>query len=143
MDRAVLEWLEGVAHAVNAEGQLAAAEVAAAKPEDKVASLKTKFVQLDQRLDQATNKMLDETIPGDAYARIRDDIETQKADIEVALRAAKVTAAKPPAQLAASLLEDWPLLAVDGRRDILSRLIDYIEVKPGRPRAEIAVHRAW
>ena len=87
--------------------------------------------------------MLDGTVPQDSYARLRDELTMQKAPMEEALRAASVAVTKPPTTLVPELLENWALLPVETRRDILSRIVRFIEVHPGRPRAQITVHEAW
>jgi site-specific DNA recombinase len=110
---------------------------------DRVKELARQVAKLEARLDQLTLKMLDGTIPQDSYARLRDELAAQKSPLEEAYRAASVAVTKPPTSLVPELLENWQLLPVESRRDILTRLIRFIEVEPGRPRAVITVHAAW
>ena len=110
---------------------------------DRLKELARQISKLEAKLDQLTHKMLDGTVPQDSYTRLRDELAAQKAPLEQAFRAASVTVTKPPASLVPELLENWQLLPVETRRDILTRLIRFIEVEPGRPRAVITVHPAW
>lgn len=144
VERLLLEQLQEWAGEVNAEGAAAAKMVKkTAATSNKAESLARQVLKLDGRLDQLTLKMLDGTVPQETYTRLRDDLLRQKKDSESALAAAKVSIARPPTDLLPEVVEDWYLLPVDMRRDILSRLIRYVEVAPGRPRAKVTVHALW
>jgi site-specific DNA recombinase len=144
VERLLLEQLKEWAGEVNAEGAEAAKMVKrTAANTNKAESLAKQVVKLDGRLDQLTLKMLDGTVPHETYTRLRDDLLHQKKDAESALAAAKIAVAKPPTDLLPELVEDWHLLPIDMRRDFLTRLIDHVEVTPGRPRATVLVHPKW
>jgi site-specific DNA recombinase len=93
--------------------------------------------------DGLTNKMLDGTIPDDTYRRLRDEIEAQRADVETSMRDAQDVATRPAASLVPALLENWTILPLDTKRDLVSRLIHHVVVKPGRPRARVTVQKRW
>lgn len=144
VERLLLDQLTEWADEVDAEGAQAAKMAKKTQATtNKAASLAKQVVKLDGRLDQLTMKMLDGTVPQETYTRLRDDLLQQKKDADTALSAAKVAVAKPPIELLPELVADWHLLPADMRRDILSRLIKYVEVAPGRPRAKITVHPLW
>ena len=144
VERILLEQLTEWAEDLDAEGAAAAKLVKKTSADaDKTSSLTKQVEKLEGRLDQLTLKMLDGTVPHDTYTRLRDDLTVQKQDAENARAAARVAVAKPPVDLLPGLVQDWPLLPVDMRRDILSRLIEYVEVAPGRPRAKVTVHPLW
>ena len=144
VERAVLEQLAGWAADIDADAAEASKMTSYTAPaSQRVKELGRQITKLESKLDQLTLKMLDGTVPQDAYARLRDDLATQKSPLEAAFRAASVAVTKPPATLVPELLENWALLPVETRRDILTRLIRFIEVEPGRPRAVITVHPAW
>lgn len=140
----VLAWLEDVAANVEAEADLAArAEEQATKAIDVVGHLRKQLAKLGTRMDQLTNKMLDGTIPDDTYRRLRDELEGQRTELEISIRDAQVVASRPPASLIPDLLDNWAILPIDAKRDLLSRLITHVEVAPGRPRARVTVHPRW
>lgn len=140
----VVSWLENLADNVDAEADLAArADEQASKAKDTAAHLSKQLAKLGTRMDQLTNKMLDGTIPDDTYRRLRDELQTQRDEMEVSIRDALVVASRPPASLIPDLLANWPILPVDAKRDLLSRLIDYVEVEPMRPRSKVTVHAKW
>lgn len=144
VESAVLEQLAEWAAGIDAEAAEASKMTAqTASASDRVKELARQVANLDSKLDQLTLKMLDGTVPQDSYARLRDELAVQKAPLEASLRSASVAVTKPPTSLVPELLENWALLPVETRRDILSRLIRFIEVNPGRPRAVITVHSAW
>jgi len=129
---------------LNREGAAAAKMVKTATASaDKAASLAKQLDKLDARMDQLTLKMLDGTVPQETYTRLRDDLTRQRQDAQTALSAARAAVSRPPSDLLPGLVEDWELLPVDMRRDLLSRLIRYVEVTPGRPRAQVKVHPLW
>ncbi|MDI2019736.1 recombinase family protein [Paenarthrobacter nicotinovorans] len=139
-----LAWLESVAADVDAEAdQAAKAQEQAATAADNIAHLKKQLARLGTRMDQLTNKMLDGTIPDDTYRRLRDELEGQRSDLEISIRDAQVVATRPPASLVPELLENWAILPVDTKRDLVSRLITHVEVAPGRPRARVVIHPRW
>jgi site-specific DNA recombinase len=140
----LLKKLSEWADEVDAQGTQSTKMLAKTKTAtNKAAALEKQSAKLDARLDQLTLKLVDGTVPQETYTRLRDDITAQKKQVELDLAAAKVAVAKPPAELLPELIADWPLIQVDMRRDILSRLIKYVEVFPGRPRAKIVVHPLW
>lgn len=144
VERVLVEQLSEWAEAVNADGIEAIKMLARTKSAaSTVEALKKQKVKLDARLDQLTLKMIDGTVPQETYTRLRDELTAQKAKVELDLAAAHVAVSKPPAELLPALIDDWPLLSVEMRRDVLQRLIKYVEVRPGRPRAKIVVHPQW
>ncbi|QDG88838.1 recombinase family protein [Pseudarthrobacter sp. NIBRBAC000502770] len=144
VERILLEQLADWAEDLNAEGAAAAKMVKKTSADaEKTIGLAKQIEKLDGRLDQLTLKMLDGTVPQDSYTRLRDDLQKQKQDAESALASAQVAVAKPPIDLLPGLVEDWHLLPVDMRRDLLSRLIDFVEIAPGRPRAKVTVRPLW
>jgi site-specific DNA recombinase len=144
VEAAVLEQLAEWAAAIDAEATEASKMTAhTASAGDRTKELARQIAKLESKLDQLTLKMLDGTVPQDSYTRLRDELTAQKAPVEAAFRAASVAVTKPPTELVPDLLENWPILPVETRRDILSRLVRFIEVQPGRPRAGITVHAAW
>lgn len=144
VERAVFEWLTEVAADVDAAaGQAEKMTKQAKAAGDQSAKVARQLLKLDARLDQLTNKMLDGTIPQGTYERLRDENQAQRKTLERALHDASTTVSRPATVIAPELLKAWPQLPVEARRDILSRLIDYVEVSPGRPRAKIVVRTRW
>lgn len=144
VEEAVLKSLAEWAAAIDAEaGEASKMTAGTTSAGERVKELARQITKLDAKLDQLTHKMLDGTVPQGSYERLRDEFAAQKAPLEAALRAASVSMAKPPTALVPELLNNWPLLPVETRRDILSRLVRFVEVQPGRPRSVVTVHPAW
>lgn len=144
VENAFMAWLEGIAANVDAEADLATqVEKQAAQADARVDYFNKELAKVVGRMDQLTNKMLDGTIPEDTYRRLRDELTARRDELEISIRDAKVVAARPPATLIPDLLENWTILPMDTKRDLLSRLIEHVEVEPGRPRARVTVHPRW
>ena len=139
VESAVLTWLEETADTLDSE---AAAQREPVASSDQAASLiSAKLLTIDSRLDKLTNKLLDGTIPQETYERLRDELQVQKKALESAVIAAQGTAVKDSEVV--DTVRNWGSIDVGARRDLLSRLIEYVEVKPGRPRAVIQIVPRW
>lgn len=103
------------------------------------------ILALDKQLATATRQHLREVIPEAAYLQVRDEIEEAKRVLEErhAQALAAVRASVDSCPIAAQLLEDWDDLLVPERRAILRKLVDHIEVVPGRPRSTVRVVGLW
>lgn len=139
VESAVLTWLEETANTLDSE---AAAQREPVASSDQAASLiSAKLLTIESRLDKLTNKLLDGTIPQETYERLRDELQVQKKALESAVIAAQGTAVKDSEVV--DTVRNWGSIDVGARRDLLSRLIEYVEVKPGRPRAVIQIIPRW
>lgn len=139
VEAAVLTWLEETADSLDSEA------VAQRKPvvpaDEAIKLIATKLLSVESRLDKLTNKLLDGTIPQSTYERLRDELQTQRKDLESAATASQ--AATVTDSDVVDTVRNWDNIDVAARRDLLSRLIEYVEVKPGRPRAVIQIIPRW
>lgn len=93
-----------------------------------------RLAQVTQRIDAATMKVVDGTIPTDAYHRIRVQLEAEQSKLsaELARHAAQQTV--QPIAFVGDLVARWSEMPVTRRREALRLLIDRIDV--GRPGEE-------
>jgi len=147
VERAVLDWLAGLAGDVEAAAAAHAATAAAATASRAdTARLARDVAALDAQLVALTRQLAAGLVPDAAYAAARDEILAARADaagrLEAAEDRARAVAARPGAA-ARDLLADWDLLPVAVRREALRALIARVEVTCGRPRAAVRVVPAW
>lgn len=135
----VVDWLESQQAAVRQASQLARNTAAPRAVTDPTAKLRSKIAELDRQLDTLTMRMVDGSIPNDVYVRLRDKLTEDKGAAEVAMRSVSVQAKVQPLIVIPALLEQWELMTIPERREILRSVIDRVVVKPGHPRAEIRV----
>lgn len=143
VEAAVLAWLQGVADEITTAAHDVPAPKVKAGASNQEAVLRRKLVKLGARMDNLTLKLVDGTIPQDSYERIRDQTKTEMATTETQLRTLAVAETKPADVIVPDLLANWDILPVTVRRDMLTRLIHPVRVKPGRPRAIVAVAGLW
>ncbi|WP_417220571.1 recombinase family protein [Arthrobacter sp.] len=143
VEDAVLDWLRSVADDITHAAQDLPAPKPKAGAGNQEAALRRKVVKLGARMDNLTLKLVDGTIPQDSYERLRDQTKTELATTEAQLRNLAVAEAKPAAVIVPDLLANWGGLPIPVRRDMLSRLIHPVRVKPGRPRSIVAVAGLW
>ncbi|MGP5219395.1 recombinase family protein [Arthrobacter rhombi] len=143
VETAVLAWLQGVADEITTAAQDVPAPKVKSGASNREAVLRRQLVKLGARMDNLTLKLVDGTIPQDSYERIRDQTKTEMATTEAQLRTLAVAETKPAAAIVPDLLANWGILPVAVRRDMLTRLIHPVRVKPGRPRATVAVSGLW
>lgn len=142
IDRAVKKWLEDIAEEFNASAtkSLTSKPVKVLNKHDR---LTKELSGLQERKDKLTNKFLDGTIPEDSYTRLSVELGEKIKAVESDLSDSKVAELHPPAKLVPDLLASWDRLDSNVRRDILRRLIAKIEVKAGKPYAEVTITALW
>ncbi|MCO1338054.1 hypothetical protein BJH93_03970 [Kocuria polaris] len=143
VEAAVVEWLQQIqAEITAAAGQVKRpARTASAGPSE--AALNRRLIKLQTRLDNLTLRYMDDEVSRDVYERLRAGTEAELTEAEAARRAIRSAAARPAEKLVPDLLRDWDGLPVEVRRDMLSRLIHPVVVRPGRPVAEVLVAGLW
>lgn len=137
----VFIWIQGLAEEIT----LAAKAQPTIKhtTTDPTPRLRRALIKVESRLDTLTLRLLDGTVPQDAYERTRDTLLGERRGIEVQLRVERVELAKPAPALVPDLVANWDLLPLHARRDMLKRLIARVEVTPGRPRGTTSVIPLW
>ncbi|RZU61773.1 recombinase family protein [Zhihengliuella halotolerans] len=140
---AVLGWLQEVqAEITTAAGTVKRpTRTASAGPSEAV--LARRMIKLENRLDNLTTRYMDDEVSREVYERLKASTDAEFKEAETALRAVRVTVSRPAEQLVPDLLRDWDVLPVEVRRDMLSRLIHPVLVRPGRPVAEVLVAGLW
>lgn len=128
VEAAVLAWLETVAEDVDA-ATAAKLEKPSARPKASPAErIARDLLKNQMRLDTLTIKHLDGDVGQEVYARLKAQLEAEKASLEAAERARKVIASTPPSAVVPGLLEAWETLPGRGKREVLSRLIAKIQL---------------
>jgi len=135
IDDAIIEWLHEI------RGQLnAAAQRAPRRPQlvdDPGRDIARKLGGIAERLDNATVKYVDGDIPKDAYERLRDRLEAERAALNAGLGRLTAQATIQPIVFVGDLVSRWDDLPVERRREALRMLVDRIDVRPpnASPRA--------
>lgn len=141
----VLAWLEELA-----------AEVSDAAAQEVISAARTRRHAVDERalereeaavheqIMRATRGHVEGLIPDAAYRQVIAELQDRASMLEARRLAARVAGREAAAPtVAADLLADWDVLAVEVRRASLRRLIDRIIVTPGRPRSTIRIVPTW
>lgn len=144
-ERAVLDWLQGLASDVEALVSLhQERETASATSRAEAHVVRGRIDRLEQRLTRLTLGWSDGTVPASAYVAARDELQVQLRALEeqsaAMLDAAEVTAT-PAGPVAQRLVDEWDELAVGERRALLATLIARVRVvRPATPgRVEVVV----
>ena len=143
VERKVFEWLGELAEEINARAEAHTTGRKLRAVQNPTEKYEKEIARVNSRIDVLTNKFLDGTIPQESYTRVSGDLQTQKEILESQLRSVKVERVNPSAAMVPDLLANWERLSVPVRRDILSRLIDTVVVKPGKPQAVVTVIPRW
>lgn len=145
VEQAVLDWLTTLAAEVdNATAHEALTEARARRHTLDAQALEREEVAVHEQLVRATRGHVEGLIPDAAYRHVVTELQDRAAMLEARRLAAKVAGREAAApQIAAALLDDWDVLAVEMRRASLRRLIHHIDVTPGRPRSTIEVMPIW
>lgn len=132
IDDAVLEWLGTIRDELNQ-----AARRAPRRPrlvEDPTKEISRRIAAVTEKLDAATMKVVDGTIPNDAYQRIRARLESEQATLAAELTRHAAQQTVQPIAFVGDLVTQWPDMPVERRREALRLLIDRIDVgRPGDP----------
>lgn len=142
VESAVLGWLQAVA----TDLETAAKEQTPPPLQTKGPSesqARRKLVKLQARLETLTTRYADDEIPREMYDRVRTKTQAEIAETEAMLRDAQVEQIRPMRVVIPDLLREWDSLPIEARRDMLSRLIHPVVVRPMRPRSEVAVAGLW
>jgi DNA invertase Pin-like site-specific DNA recombinase len=128
VEAAVLRWLDALRGDLNAE-----ARSAPRKPrvvDDPVSAISRRIASVNERLDSATTKFVDDLIPRDAYDRLRIRLEQERRDLEAELTRASAQATVRPIAFVGDLVERWPGMPVEQKRQSMRMLVDRIRVQP-------------
>lgn len=129
IDDAVTTWLDGIRNELNE----AARNVPRAPRlvDDPAKEIARRIAAVTERLDAATMKVVDGTIPADAYQRIRARLEAERDELTIEMNRQAAQQTVQPMAFVGDLVEQWPRLPVERRREALRLLVDRIDV--GRP----------
>lgn len=144
-EEVVLGWLRDLAGDVDdatAAGAIAAARTRRHAHDEQALAREAAAVQ--EQLVRATRGHVEGLIPDGAYREVVAELQERARMVEARRLAASVASreASAPA-VAADLLQDWEVLAVDVRRAGLRRLISRVVVTSGRPRSIVEVVPVW
>ncbi|WP_411732153.1 recombinase family protein [Paeniglutamicibacter sp.] len=140
-EAAVLDWIHGLAADINRAAEQA--PVPAAPKSNPLPALRRSLLKVSSRLDTLTAKFLDGTIPQDTYERMRDALLGEREATERRIREGELDEVKPAASLVPGLLENWDLLPLHTKRDLLTRVVGRVEVEYSRPRNTATVLGRW
>ncbi|WP_313813037.1 recombinase family protein [Glutamicibacter sp.] len=138
IEASFLKWLTEYIPRIN---QLAADYKADETPAtDTEAKIRRALTKAQARLDSLTAKYVDDVIPKESYVRLRDE----QTEIIDSLNRQLVEASRPkrkPPELDPKLLEDWPEMPVEVKKQLVHDLVLRIEISEGYARDVKGVHR--
>lgn len=128
VEAVVLAWLEKFAAEVNA-----ATTGIAPKPKSeglarKKAKTEAELSRNATRLDNLTIQMLDNIVDVDEYVKLKTKLHEDKVALEARLVILKANATVQPASIAPTLLGNWDSIPPRGKRQMLSELLDHIQL---------------
>lgn len=137
IDSEVTLWLDTIRDRLNA-----AARNAPRRPTpvaDPTRELTRKLALVTERLDSATLKLIDGTIPAASYDRVKARLETERITIEAELTRASAQQTVRPITFVGDLVGQWSSIPIPRRREALRLLIDRIDIHaPGEtPRVKL------
>lgn len=140
----VLAWLRTVADDVAGAANRAQATAArATRRQADVTLLRGEIAALDATMVELTVALVDGRVEQAHYELTRAHLSGQRDELLARLVRAEADAAAPvarmPAVTAAALLEQWEVLDVARRRQLLRELVARVVVTAGRPRSTVAV----
>lgn len=139
VEAAVKDWLSEYAAELD---ERAAAVVAQPRPirlEDPSAPLRARLARVEANIDKLGLQAIETDMPADSYNRLLAKLTAERDEISRALNTIEVRAARPVLAIAPNLLANWDRFPIPERRELLRRLIQYVEVTPGRPRGIVRI----
>lgn len=122
-----LAWLEDYIPKIN---ELAKIHAKTAKPAttDNQAKLRRALLKANDRLDSLGRKYIDDLIPEASYRRLKDELVESIEALERQVQEEKVVSRQSPRRLDPRLLEDWPVMPLETRRQLLRDLLKKVVV---------------
>lgn len=139
VEEEVRVWLAEYAEELNAIARAAGTRPRPTRVLDPTAALRARIDRADARIDKLGLQAIETDMPADSYNRLLAALTAEKAAAQLALDAMEVRVATPALAIAPNLLANWTRYPIPQRRELLRRLIRYIEVTPGRPRGTVKV----
>lgn len=147
LERELLAWLRDLAGDVDGSRARRAEATAVRRVQaSEEKRLARALGQVDTQLKRLAMQNVTTPLPAAVYRETYDDLMGQREQLEQALadvgreRRAGIA---DPARHAAALLEEWDEKPVEHRREALRRLLRYLDVTTGRPRATVRVVPTW
>lgn len=128
VEKAVLEWLQGIASEVDAAAASKVTQPQSAGLGAKITQIKADLTRNASRIDALLVKYLDGDVPQETYLRMNTKLEEEKAALEARQRLVEVNATAKPTVIVPQLLEQWEKLPPRGKREILRRLVEKIQL---------------
>lgn len=140
IDSAVKRWLHTIRDKLNDAARRAPRQPTLVA--DPAKDIARQLAAVTERLDTATVRFIDGSIPADAYERLRARFESERATLDAELTKAAARATVRPVAFVGDLLEQWDALPVERRRAALRLLVDRIVVNPPEMAPRIVVRPA-
>lgn len=128
VERAVLDWMRGIRDELNSRARSAPRPLRIV--DDPVGAISRRIAALNERLDSATTKFVDDLIPRDAYDRLRHKLESERRDLDAELTRAAAQATVRPVAFAGDLIARWGDIPVEQRRQSVRMLVERIRMQP-------------
>jgi DNA invertase Pin-like site-specific DNA recombinase len=126
----VVNWLHQLADDV--EGAVARAAAEQADRGEELAALDVQLAAAKENRERQTRRFVRDLISEDVWPGIKAELDAAVATLEQRRKRLMAAETDVPAVIAAEALGDWPTLSVEHKRAALRRLIERVEVTPGR-----------
>lgn len=142
VDKAVREWLAGVAADINKQAPLHAPRRNDGM-ERKATQIEADLKRNAARTDALLVKYLDGDVAADVYTRMNTKLAEEKDALLARQRLVQMNTQARPTDLVPNLLENWDRMPGRVKREVLNRLLDRIQLHPwedGGGKRKITVH---
>jgi DNA invertase Pin-like site-specific DNA recombinase len=107
--------------------------------EDPAKLIARRLAAVNERMDAATMKYVDDAIPHDAYQRVRTKLEAERAALTAELNRVAAQATVWPVAFVGDLASRWQDIPVERKRESLRLLVDRIRIHPAGVQPRITV----
>lgn len=139
----VMQWLSTMADELSDRASaLGKQRRAADRALDEAGKIQRRIDELNRSLAKLAVHLATGVVAEDVYVAARDEITAERDGLE-RRRHQMLSASVTVLPAVPDLLRDWDILPVLRRREMLRRLIDRVEVLPGRPAAKVRIVPVW
>lgn len=146
LEMAVLEWMKSLSTEVeSAASEVLRMDAARSHAKSSLPALAERVTAAEKAITRLTVSWAEGALSEQAYQSAMAELERRREQAKSAYDEASERARTIPVSIdvVTDLLEVWPILPTDQRREALRGLIDHVRVFPGRPRARIEVVPLW
>lgn len=146
LDVAVKEWLAGI---VSDLSEAATVEAGLQSKRDQAAAnlskLGASLTRTEQAITRLTVSFAEGVLDLEAYRSATKDLKQKRDGLTAAMKSVESERRSIPVsvEVVQALLDDWDIIGVEQRREMLRGLVRHVVVKPQRPRSDVTVVPIW